>query len=213
MLLTRIQSALLVSSMVGTMLAGIFGASIGTHAATPTPNTSPSPPPTPTPLTAAAHAEFLGTVTLNGSPAPDGTVIEALIGNLVCGTTTTVGDQYDISVKSGRGFGGDFQEGCGVSGPGTYTVTFRSGGLIANERGQFIGHVAQELNLTFGQAAATGQPGGLPGTGSGASLHSDQRVATFIWITAGFGLALALSGLLTRQRKRRGGHSENGVDA
>lgn len=118
----------------------------------PTPNSTPA---------VLAHASaFFGSVTINGEPAPDGTPIEALIGDVVCGTTTTSDGRYSISVNAGYGVGNYYQEGCGG---GDETVVFRSGERIANERGTFRWDSGRALDLTFGTA-----PSVLPGTGSGA---------------------------------------------
>ncbi len=138
---------------------------------------APTSTPIPTPLTATAGSVFLGTVTLNGQRAPDGTHIEAVIRDTVCGTTTVQGGRYDILVRSGTGSGPEYQQGCGSTGPSIDTVVFRSGQLIATERGQFIPHAAQQLDLTFGQAATPTTGGGLPTTGY---APSDRQNGTFV---------------------------------
>ena len=146
-------------------------------------------------------AAFIGTVTINGIPAADDTLIEALIGDIVCGTTTTSDGRYSISISIGYGFGSAFEEGCGDSGPGTNTVVFRSAPLIANETGNFIGHLAQELDLSFGKAPEPPPPSELPDTGSGSDSQSEISIAAslFLWLLVSLGLAALGAGLTERR--------------
>ena len=149
--------------------------------------------------TLAPHAEplaFLGSVTINGEPAADGRPIEALVGPTVCGTTTTSDGRYTISVNAGFGMGADFQEGCGGSGPSTNTVMFRSGNLIANEQGHFIGGTAQMLDLTFGQAPR------LPDTGSGAPGSGADFTPGLLWVLLGVAMAALVAALAGRRMVR-----------
>lgn len=147
---------------------------------------------------------FFGSVTVNGQPAPDGTPIEALIGDVVCGTTRTTAGQYRIGVSPGFGFGDLFQEGCAGSGPGTYTVVFRSGTLIASERGRFVSHVVQGLDLTFGQALAPTEtpPPALPDTGSAPTSQTTAATAWLLWVLLGVGIAALMARLAARRVAR-----------
>lgn len=155
----RSGALLCCSALVASLLICLSTGSVEGQVVAETPMSTRAPTRAPTPLTAAAGSEFLGTASLNGRAAADGTSIEALIGDVVCGTTTTRSGLYDVRVRSGRGSGGDFQKGCGASGPNTSTVVFRSGTLIAHERGRFVGHTVQELNLNFGpQLALPAEP-------------------------------------------------------
>ncbi len=167
-------------------------------------------PGTPAPLPATAlspvvttPSEFIGTVTIDGAPAPDGTPIEALIGSTVCGSDTTRGGRYDIVVRSGHGSGQEFQEGCGGSGPNTSTVVFRTGSLLANETGRFIGHTAVELNLTFGQAPAPYPPTNLPNSGQGIPRTGAMpQLAAALWGLLAVGALAFLSSFVERRRAR-----------
>jgi hypothetical protein len=140
---------------------------------------------------------FFGSVRIDGQPAADGTVIEAFIGDVVCGTTATINGRYDITVKAGFGIGNSFQEDCARSGPNTSTVVFRSETLTANETGAFIPGGAYELNLTFGQAPTPSTV--LPRTGFGDASRSRTPYVIAMWILLGAGVialgaAFALAG-------------------
>jgi hypothetical protein len=117
----------------------------------PTP-TPPTPtPPTPTPPTPTATPTviqpmiLLGSVTLNGRPAPDGTDILALVVGTVCGRTQATGGRYTVAVLSASTVAG-----CGVTGA---PVTFTVGGVPADQATIFQPGAVVELNLTAGQAA------------------------------------------------------------
>jgi hypothetical protein len=94
---------------------------------TPEPTTTPTPEPTATPAptpapTPAGQAQlpphvFIGTVMIDGAPAPDGTVVTALVNGAEVGSAVvTNGEFTNLQV--------------GVPGE---TVTFRVGDLTANE--------------------------------------------------------------------------------
>ena len=99
------------------------------------------------PQPVAEPAYFRGSVTINGEAAPDGTPIEALNKDTVCGTATTSEGRYSITVNTSVGEGPDFQEGCGGRGD---DVLFLSGDVFAAERGTFLPGLIQDLDLTFG---------------------------------------------------------------
>ena len=165
---------------------------------TPTPTPTPAAPtvtPAP-PLVAADPSWFRGSVTINGLSAPNGTLIEAMIRDIVCGSTKTDGDQYQVSVNAGYGVGA-FQEGCGGSGPNTSAVVFRSGSLIANEQAAFVAGGIQDLDLTFGQAPD------LPIAGVGSSPASGPTIPWFFWaLLAGGAVALTAAAAATAARSR-----------
>ncbi len=146
----------------------------------------------PTPQFIAAGAEFHGLVTIDGSPAPDGTVIEALVGETVCGTTTTLDGTYAIGVNAGSGQGNQFQEGCGSTDNGR--VTFRTGEHVAAEIGFFVGHGAQELNLSFGQRII------LPDTGTGQSAQEQPTALLALATLFALGGCCALALFLRLRR-------------
>lgn len=114
--------------------------------------TPASTPTAPTPVVAADPSTFIGAVTLDGSAAADGTVIEAVVNGIVCGSAVATQGRYDVTVKTSIGQGSGFQAGCGRNGD---PVTFRSKGLVAAARATFVGGAAQTLDLVFGQPAAT----------------------------------------------------------
>lgn len=141
-------------SVVKSALLLLLGGLLATGASTAY---GQEPTPTSTPAIIAEPSDFGGSVTINGETAPDGTPIEALVGDVVCGTTTTSRGRYDVRINAGYGIGTDVQEGCGSNG---VAVLFRTGELTASQQGQFLGGVGQTLDLTFGTSA-------LPNTGSG----------------------------------------------
>ena len=145
----------------------------------------------------AEPAYFRGSVTIDGEAAPDATPIEALIGDTVCGTTTTSEGGYSISVNTNLGVGIDFQEGCGQEGDDVY---FRSGESIAAERGQFGQGVIQDLDLTFGSAAAPTVPPQFPDTGAGFAGGPGARIPSWLaWALTLTGIvALAAAAIASR---------------
>jgi hypothetical protein len=122
------------AGMVAVLALLLFGGAVlaGGQARADTP---PTPP-----------ARFTGTVTIDGQPAPAGTVIEARIGGVTCGTTTVFlsGGQarYVIDVAAldpGRSLN------CGTEGA---TVQFYVGGKLAQQTGTWRNFELNQLNLT-----------------------------------------------------------------
>ncbi len=100
----------------------------------------------------APPARFAGAVTINGSPAPSGTTIEARIGSTTCGTS---------SVGAGGAGNGRYvldspavqtQAGCGTDGA---VVTFWVGGNQAAQTGTWLSYQLNTLDLTVSTQAAT----------------------------------------------------------
>jgi outer membrane biosynthesis protein TonB len=118
----------------------------------PTPTPTPTPPPTPVALEPML---VLGSVTLNGRPAPDGTEVLAFVLGTVCGRAPAVGGRYSMGVLSAG-----TTPGCGVLGA---PVTFTVGGIPADQTTIFRPGVTVTLNLTAGQpATATPTPTPTP---------------------------------------------------
>ena len=114
----------------------------------PTPTPTPTPPPTPVALEPML---VLGSVTLNGRPAPDGTEVLAFVLGTLCGRAPAVGGRYSMGVLSAG-----TTPGCGVLGA---PVTFTVGGIPADQTTIFRPGVTVTLNLTAGQpATATPTP-------------------------------------------------------
>lgn len=87
---------------------------------------------------------FMGTVTLNGQTAPDGTVVSAFIGGAQVGSDAQVSNgQYKLDIS-------DRTEGD--------VVTFKVDGIDANETGEWAYGVPTTLDLTAGED--TGVPPG-----------------------------------------------------
>lgn len=134
----------------------------------------------PPPQAGAEPAYFRGSVTIDGEVPPDGTPIEALIEDTICGTTTTSEGRYSITVNTNLGVGFDFQEGCGREGD---DVLFRTGELIAAERGRFVQGGVQNLDLTFGGLSGDGIPPALPDTGAGGASGPGNAIPPWLlWV-------------------------------
>lgn len=94
---------------------------------------------------------FVGTVTLDGAPAPDGTVVSASVEGVTdaAGTATTSGGKYNIVADPGE----DSWAGL--------TVTFLVAGSAAVESATFVHGGADELNLTA-TSGAVAEPTAAP---------------------------------------------------
>jgi hypothetical protein len=116
---------------------------------------------------AAAQAQppnrFFGTAKVNGQDQPDGTVIEAYVGNTLCGSGTVqtrdAGPIYFVDV-----LGAGQKPNCAKDGD---KVTFKIAGLDAKETGTYTTSAATRVDLTAtGTARRIEQPTVLaPGTG------------------------------------------------
>lgn len=107
---------------------------------------------------------YYGTVTINGTQQSDGTVVEAYVGDTLCGSGT-------VSNQNGNEFylvdvlGGGQKAGCASDGD---TVSFRVNGLKANETGAYATGAATRLDLTAsGSATQVPLPTVLPPNGGG----------------------------------------------
>ncbi len=90
---------------------------------------------------------FFGRVTLNGGNAPVGTLVEALIGDRVCGTgQTSSPSNYVVDVNQPGA-----PAGCGSDGA---TVSFRVAGLPASPTAAFKSGMIQVLDLVAPAAGA-----------------------------------------------------------
>ena len=101
----------------------------------PTATATPVPAPTPTPVERAQNRPphiFIGTVTIDGAPAPDGTVVTAIVDGAEVGSAVVQNGEY-----------ANLQVGV----PGE-TVTFRVGNLTANETATTEVGGADIVNLT-----------------------------------------------------------------
>lgn len=82
---------------------------------------------------------FYGAVQINGSPAPDGTSVVALMGDTECGRTETVGGAYRVDVPAAG-----TRPGCGGDGR---VVRFRVAGVMAPQAVPWRGASFTELHL------------------------------------------------------------------
>lgn len=129
----------------------------------------------------ARPARFVGSVVINGAPAPAGTVVEARVGSASCGVTTVFSQgaesRYAMDVQALQPSGA---LNCGTDGA---TVSFVVGGKAAQQTGTWRDYDLNTVNLTVvdptptpsatptgGTATATPRPpttgGGLEGAGS-----------------------------------------------
>ncbi|HZQ36263.1 MAG TPA: hypothetical protein VFD32_10040 [Dehalococcoidia bacterium] len=118
-------------------------------AATATPTATPTPP------NQTPPNRFFGSVTVNGQPAGNGTLVTALIGSTVCGTATVASGAYLVDVVAAT-----TQFGCGTPGA---PVTFQVGAVLASQTGTWQSGAVTLLNLTVctlrgGCTAPSGTP-------------------------------------------------------
>jgi hypothetical protein len=101
-----------------------------------------------------------GTVTVDGRPAPAGTVVQAFIGEQQCGEgqvrriSDTLPLGYVVDVVSATQ-----TQGCGTDGD---RITFRVGGRQATETGEFRTGAFLRLDLSVSGQIATPTPGPTP---------------------------------------------------
>ena len=99
-----------------------------------------------------------GTVTVDGQPAPAGTVVQAFVGEKQCGEGLVRRISDDLPLGYVVDVAGATQvEGCGTDGA---TITFRVGGVPANETATFATGTFIRLDLTVRGQVAT--PPGAP---------------------------------------------------
>jgi hypothetical protein len=111
----------------------------------------------PTAVAQLPPTRVFGTVTVGGQPAPAGTVVQALIGEKVCGEGVVRRISDDLPLGYVVDVAGATQvEGCGTDGA---TITFRVGGVPANETATFATGTFIRLDLTVRGQVATPTPG------------------------------------------------------
>jgi hypothetical protein len=131
--------------------------------------------------------EFCGTVTIDGAPAPDQTVIEAVVEGAVCGSGHTEGSLYYFAVPEGL---------CGSSGQTVFFLA-GTGGDLAAESGQLVHPVGEHsLDLTVETEPATPRPAPEPFTFQGSVTVDGEQAAdgTLVEIVGGCGLGLTGAG-------------------
>ena len=131
-------------------------------------------------------AVYTGSVTINGEPAPAGTLVVASIGDTVCGTTVvTTPGQYTLQCSGG-------QPGDTV----TFTVDGHAAGSAAWDNTQLnnvdLGVDIAEETPPAGTPTATPTPRG-PDTGTGLAPSSGSGSGSLAMLLAA-GLALAAAG-------------------
>ncbi|KAF1078713.1 hypothetical protein MKMG_00368 [Methanogenium sp. MK-MG] len=117
--------------------------------------------------------EFRGSVTINGNPAPAGTVLTALINGEVRGTLTTTetGSYGGLELEDRRLIVTGYDGEVGA------TITFTVGGHTAKETATFSPGETQRLNLsaTYTPPSPGGSGGG--GGGSGGPIYQEPVVS------------------------------------
>ncbi len=184
--------------LAGGWLAAVLGiallAASGTLGATTVSAESPPAPP----------ARFAGTVTIDGQPAPAGTVIEARIGNAPCGVTQVFmqGGQarYVLDVPA---LDPGANPNCGVDGA---VVTFYIGGKRAAETGTWANYQLNQLNLTYTTPTPvpnTPTPTPRPPRTGDTAAPGGGASASWLLAIAGLGiLAFGVSGIAAARRSR-----------
>lgn len=97
------------------------------------------PPPIP--------SDYSGTVTVGGTPAPNGTTVQAKIETYTSASVTVTGGKYQFLIVGPPS--STFQG---------KTITFLVGGVAANETSTFEQGTSKTLNLTVAAAAPTATP-------------------------------------------------------
>jgi len=149
-------------------------------------------------------ARFAGSVTIDGHPAPAGTLVEARVGSSSCGTAATFMDggvaRYVLDVPAAD----SAHPGCGTD---SAAVAFYAGGIRTAESGSWHDYQLNQLNLTVLTGVPTPQPPappppapGPPNTGTGNALGSPIEPS---WLAALLiGVAIAGSAVSVAYRRR-----------
>lgn len=184
------------AAVLGVVLLGLSGALGATEVEAQAPPARP--------------ARFVGSVTINGAPAPAGTVIEARIGSASCGVTTVFPQgaeaRYAFDVQALQPSGA---LNCGTDGA---TVTFVVGGQTAQQTGTWRDYDLNTVNLTVvtptptpsvsatptGTATSTPKP---PPTGAG--LESDGGSSAWMLAILGAGVLAFGAGAAAVARRGR----------
>lgn len=180
-----------VTVVAGSLLLGASGA----FAQSP-----PSPP-----------SRFVGTVTLNGATAPDGTVVTAQVNGNACGSGNVSGGNYKVDVPAADPAA---TVQCGKDGD---TVTFFVNGAQAAQTGTWHNYALGQVNLTATTSTATATPSATtppststaqpsstpkgPNTGSGVAGGGSSAPA---WLFALLGLgavAFGIGGVAAAKRR------------
>jgi hypothetical protein len=115
---------------------------------------------------AAPHL-FVGTVTLDGATAADGTTVTALVDDVEIATAEVADGKYSLKVVSEAGFGGE-------------TVVFQVGSVDADQTAEWVEFEASVLDLTAssGEAAETTETTTVAAAGAGEKGDTGARGAT-----------------------------------
>jgi len=105
-------------------------------------------------------ARFVGTVMIDGAAAPAGTIVEARVGDAVCGVAQAFmsgGEaRYAVDVEASQP---DGNPACGTDGA---QVVFYIGGNMALETGAWHNYQLNTLNLTYVTPTETPEPTETP---------------------------------------------------
>jgi hypothetical protein len=166
----------------------------------------------------APPSRFVGSVTVNGAPAPAGAAITAVIGSTTCGTASVFmsGSEARYTLDS-PALDPGATPNCGTDGA---TVSFTVNGQRANETGVWHSYQLNTVNLTVTAATATPSatattttptgggttpvasrtPAG-PATGSGTADGGSSSASWFA-IAAALGIfSLGATGLTLARRR------------
>ncbi len=138
-------------------------------------------------------ARFVGTVVVDGAPAPAGTTIEARVGATTCGVANVfmLGAEARYTLDAA---GAVSQAGCGTDGA---QVRFYVGGAAAAQAGTWRNYELNTVNLTVSAATPTatttvavtptpGAPVAGTGMGTGGSPSAWWLVSAAVLGTLGF---------------------------
>jgi hypothetical protein len=160
-----------------------------------------------TPPPSNPPSRFVGSVTINGQPAPSGTVVEVRIGSVTCGATTTFlsGGQSRYVLDSPPQDAA--HPGCGSDGT---AVAFFVGGAKADQAGTWRSYDLNTVDLTLTTAPAPAptptptSPAPLPpSAGTGSALGAGAG-SPAVWIALMvIGAATLLAGSVVAGGSRR----------
>lgn len=209
--MTKVVKALAASGLFAVLSVALIGISMSMGSGTASAQTPPNPP-----------SAFHGTVTVDGTPAGAGTLIEAVVDGTVCGAGytgaagTAGASSYALQVSAfePQGVGGGVN--CGTPGD---TVIFYIGGKAVGKvggSGTWNNSTVQQVNLTYTTPTPTPSPSATAGAGTATSTATPKAPGTGLgtaadggdmpgWLFATIGLgaiAFGASGVAVARRSR-----------
>lgn len=151
-------------------------------------------------------ARFVGSVTIDGTPAPSGTLVEARIGNAACGSASVfIANNESRYALDSPALDPATSPGCGTE---ASTVEFYVGGKKASQTAGWANFQLNTVNLTVAAATptttsptVTATPG-APVTGTGPATGSSSAMPLMGLMLVAAALGLGGVGIAARVRNR-----------